>query len=85
MGRKIYNASGKNKAVWKFGDELAKDVDTSKIQELHKSLLVEGFVLSKVKSVQEMALGGNIPVQWQKAVKWEGYGATESILSGHWL
>jgi Heterokaryon incompatibility protein (HET) len=71
LGRKIYNASGKTKAVWKFGDELAKDVDTSKIQELHKSLLVEGFVLSKVKCVQEMAVGGNIPVQWLKAVKWE--------------
>jgi len=71
LGRKIYNASGKTKAVWKFGDELAKDVDTSKIRDLHKSLLVEGFVLSKVKSVQEMAVGGNIPVQWLKAVKWE--------------
>ena len=71
LGRKIYNASGKTKAVWKFGDELAKDVDTSKIHDLHKSLLVEGFVLDKVKSVQEMAVGGNIPVQWLKAVKWE--------------
>jgi hypothetical protein len=71
LGRKIYNASGKTKAVWKFGDELAQDVDTNKIQDLHKSLLVEGFVLGKVKSVQEMAVGGNIPVQWLKAVKWE--------------
>jgi hypothetical protein len=74
LGRKIYNASGKTKAVLQFGDDLAQDVDTSKIKDLHKSLFVEGFVLDEIKSVQEMAVEGNIPVQWLKAVKWEKAG-----------
>lgn len=74
LGRKIYNASGKTKAVLRFGKELAQDVDPSQIRDLDKSLLVEGFVLDKVKSIQEMAVEGNIPSQWLKAVKWEKAG-----------
>jgi hypothetical protein len=71
LGRKIYNASGKTKAVLKFGNDLAKDVDPSKVKDLDKGLFVEGFVLDKIRSIEEMAVEGNIPYQWLKAVKWE--------------
>jgi hypothetical protein len=71
LGRKIYNASGKTKAVLKFGKDLADDVDPSEVKDLDKSLFVEGFVLDRIQSIQDMAVEGNIPYQWLKVVKWE--------------
>jgi Heterokaryon incompatibility protein (HET) len=59
ISRKNYNASGKWKAIWRFDEDISRN------------LFVRGFVLDRVKVKSETAQQGNIPAEWLKVVQWD--------------
>lgn len=59
VGGKVYNASGKGKAIWQFK------------QGISRSLFVRGFELDKVGAKSETGLHGHIPAEWLTLVNWD--------------